>query len=516
MIDRQRISIHVAQAVQDTIANLGLKPGDKLPSQAELARQLSVSVPTLREGLERLEFVGVVRAVHGTGTIVTEPSGDGLSCALAPFLSAQPQRHHELVELFYILQSALVRDVIDFDSGETGITEQAAVVKQSDTSESLSQSLMEFFRSLCVRHPNRTILGLVNMVHELVLFRAAERGVLWPQADQIKHVVQYISDGIIAKDRTALEEKIRAYAHYFSWQSFADVTTITLGTGSPGGSFDRFGARLCSFFANINEVNIDAMTTGGGVENVDLVDLGRVGFAITQSDVALEAFRGGRLFSRPRTGIRAVCRLSPLNLWTVVRADSGVSSLHELYDARISAGAVGSSTALVTDSILETLGFSGSNHRIFRLSLLNAINALRHGELDAFFYLSQNPFVALEELHRTVPVKVLPVPEETGNRVMQKHGFWKRSYASFARLGADEPEVIQTIGMPTLLIANHEIDRDVVALTCRVIEGHAVALLVDGRSEEISLQSLFGDLPIPAHHGVEDFLQKNEHHGDEG
>src|SRR5215217_1831433 len=37
-----------------------LQPGDALPSQQELARQLSVSRPVLREAMQRLEAAGLI------------------------------------------------------------------------------------------------------------------------------------------------------------------------------------------------------------------------------------------------------------------------------------------------------------------------------------------------------------------------------------------------------------------------------------------------------------------------
>lgn len=49
-----------------------LKPGDKLPSEPELAMQLGVSRNSLREALKSLEDAGVVVRRHGKGTFVTD------------------------------------------------------------------------------------------------------------------------------------------------------------------------------------------------------------------------------------------------------------------------------------------------------------------------------------------------------------------------------------------------------------------------------------------------------------
>ncbi len=48
------------------------RPGDRLPSEPELATAYGVSRPTIREVLRSLEGDGLVRRVHGVGTFVTQ------------------------------------------------------------------------------------------------------------------------------------------------------------------------------------------------------------------------------------------------------------------------------------------------------------------------------------------------------------------------------------------------------------------------------------------------------------
>jgi GntR family transcriptional regulator len=50
----------------------GYVPGDRLPSEPDLASAYGVSRPTIREVLRSLEGDGLVRRVHGVGTFVTQ------------------------------------------------------------------------------------------------------------------------------------------------------------------------------------------------------------------------------------------------------------------------------------------------------------------------------------------------------------------------------------------------------------------------------------------------------------
>ncbi len=70
--DRVTLTQSCAEALEEAIAAGAYRPGSRLPSEAELAEQLSVSRPTLRESLRLLEERGMIRRRHGRGTFVRE------------------------------------------------------------------------------------------------------------------------------------------------------------------------------------------------------------------------------------------------------------------------------------------------------------------------------------------------------------------------------------------------------------------------------------------------------------
>ncbi len=62
--------LSVKDEIVELIAKGELKPGDKLPSEYELAKKLGVSRMTLRESLRALEEEGLVARKQGVGTFV--------------------------------------------------------------------------------------------------------------------------------------------------------------------------------------------------------------------------------------------------------------------------------------------------------------------------------------------------------------------------------------------------------------------------------------------------------------
>jgi DNA-binding FadR family transcriptional regulator len=104
------------QTVQDRIKRYiierGFRPGDPLPAEAELARALGVSRPSLREAMKALQILGVVETRHGAGTFVGRfsfsPMVDGLIFRIRSDLGRDLQTVHDLLEIRMTLENALV------------------------------------------------------------------------------------------------------------------------------------------------------------------------------------------------------------------------------------------------------------------------------------------------------------------------------------------------------------------------------------------------------------------------
>lgn len=62
----------VVEQIRALIARGELHPGDRLPAERELAKQLGISRPSLRAGLRMLVAMGLLRARHGSGTFIAD------------------------------------------------------------------------------------------------------------------------------------------------------------------------------------------------------------------------------------------------------------------------------------------------------------------------------------------------------------------------------------------------------------------------------------------------------------
>jgi GntR family transcriptional regulator, transcriptional repressor for pyruvate dehydrogenase complex len=112
--ERRSISEQVADAIRVYMQSEGLRPGDRLGREEDLARQFGVSRPTLREALRLLSSSHLVRASKGPGggifVAATPEEGIGrtVSASVASMLQAQAITTDELLETRMLFEVPLV------------------------------------------------------------------------------------------------------------------------------------------------------------------------------------------------------------------------------------------------------------------------------------------------------------------------------------------------------------------------------------------------------------------------
>jgi GntR family transcriptional repressor for pyruvate dehydrogenase complex len=92
---RTRLYEQVAEQITAWVDENGLKEGDRLPPERELATRLGVSRATLSQALVALEVIGVVTVRHGDGTVLTRPKG---STRIVDAIRQHADRLPEIIE----------------------------------------------------------------------------------------------------------------------------------------------------------------------------------------------------------------------------------------------------------------------------------------------------------------------------------------------------------------------------------------------------------------------------------
>lgn len=93
-----------ASRIMQLIADAGLKPGDRLPTERELGRKLGVSRHTVSQAVKVLAVSGVLRSRQGSGIYVTRTSPPTISGFIDVTVRGDPQQVQHLCEFRMTLE----------------------------------------------------------------------------------------------------------------------------------------------------------------------------------------------------------------------------------------------------------------------------------------------------------------------------------------------------------------------------------------------------------------------------
>ena len=124
----------VVARISELIKSAQLKPGDRLPPERNLAKQIGVSRPVLRAGLRDLSSMGVLKARQGAGTFVA----DG-----PPTLDSKPLRLLAALQGFSFDHMFETRSILEV--GAAGLAAERATSEQLAT---LADEIAEMYASL--------------------------------------------------------------------------------------------------------------------------------------------------------------------------------------------------------------------------------------------------------------------------------------------------------------------------------------------------------------------------------
>ena len=92
--DKQTLVLKLRDRILDLMRETGLKPGDKLPTEAELTQRFKISRPVVREALKLLEQDNLIYAEHGRGRFVSPMSAVQVDRPITVFESVSDMMRH--------------------------------------------------------------------------------------------------------------------------------------------------------------------------------------------------------------------------------------------------------------------------------------------------------------------------------------------------------------------------------------------------------------------------------------
>ncbi len=234
----------IAASIADAILDGAFPPGSALPPERELAEQLGVNRTSLRQGLARVQQMGLIEARHGSGNVVRDPQGlthpavvEALVRRLGPEF---------LVELFEIragLGPLIGRLAAQRSTPADAEALQSALtaVREADGAGECQAADLAYFRALIHGSRNRALGLLYRWVEQAFGGREHELTAAYDDAAAVVAGLRAITEAVLARDpdaaAAAVEDYLRASAQRMVvayGTSRAAAEAVLLGESSGG------------------------------------------------------------------------------------------------------------------------------------------------------------------------------------------------------------------------------------------------------------------------------------------
>ncbi|ERP96423.1 hypothetical protein Q669_29055 [Labrenzia sp. C1B10] len=171
-IDRpRRLPDEVAVSISSAIENGQLKPGDRLPTEAELSQRFGVARTVVREAISFLRYNGVVDSRRGVGAFVADPSKRS-AFRISPACFEKRKQIVQLLQLRTGVQAGASALAAEARSDEQ-MSEIAGLFKKMETADLLGPEAaleervdleLQLYRAITVASGNPYYVDVVTMI----------------------------------------------------------------------------------------------------------------------------------------------------------------------------------------------------------------------------------------------------------------------------------------------------------------------------------------------------------------
>lgn len=168
---RGNVTQLVIRRIKSALLSGELKPGDRLPSEPELAQRWGLGRTSVREALKMLVAIGVLEVRRGDGTFVVESVGGNALDPLVFGLLLEPGSRAELLEFRTALELDFVELAVrratedDLTAMEAAIQRLEALVAQAPAEAmQLAEADLAFHRAVQLATHNRFLAKVGDAV----------------------------------------------------------------------------------------------------------------------------------------------------------------------------------------------------------------------------------------------------------------------------------------------------------------------------------------------------------------
>ncbi len=277
--------------------------------------------------------------------------------------------------------------------------------------------------------------------------------------------------------------------------------SLTIGTASPGGVYFVYGEALAKILTEKLGIPVNQLPTQGPVHNVKLVDSGGAQLGFITMGIGLHGWNGTADWTdgKQYRNMRALFPMYDTPFQAMVLRRSGITTLAQLDQKRVSVGPKAGTGGTYTPAILKLLGISAEiNYGAFEVVATD----LLAGRDDAFTSLTGAPMPAIQETEAKEPVTFLNLSSEqieAIRKAMPEFSLSKLAAGTYRQLDKDYP----TVGVYNFAVGRADLPDDLVyQLVKAVFENQPRLVKATPTASDTLPQNVVKDTFLPFHPGA--------------
>ena len=291
----------------------------------------------------------------------------------------------------------------------------------------------------------------------------------------------------------------------------SENNNIHIGTGGTGGTYFAYGNALKDIAEQESDIEMSIQMSAGSAANLRLLENNIVGMAIVQNDTLTDAYNGkGEFEGNPLKITKAVAGLYTESYQIVVNKKLKLNSVEDLTGLRVSVGEEGSGVLKNAKNILRAYGMTVNDIDVRYLSFEDAANALKNGEIDAFFVTASAPTKAISDLaDSNVPIDILSL-DERAIRFLQNsyNGYSVTTIKKGTYKGINKD--ITTVGVMAVLVANNNMSSSNIETVLNLIKAHQDSFnKISGNTVDFFDEATLNSIVVPFHKAASEWYSAN-------
>ncbi|MFN3482245.1 TAXI family TRAP transporter solute-binding subunit [Rhabdaerophilum calidifontis] len=290
----------------------------------------------------------------------------------------------------------------------------------------------------------------------------------------------------------------------------AQAKFFRIGTGGTAGTYYPIGGIIANAISG-EKINASAVASNGSVANVNAIIGGASESGFSQADVASWAYSGTGIYEGKAKveELRAIANLYPETVHIVVKKGLNVKSPADLKGKRFSIDEPGSGSLVNARAILAAYGVGANDFKAEFLKPGPAIEKMRDGSLDGFFFTGGYPFGALTEFGATHGFELVPIDGPQAAELKKKFSFFADDVIPDNVY--KDTKGVKSLAVGAQWVTSAKVDADLVYEVTKALWSDKTRAALDAghaKGKAIRKETALAGLGIPLHPGAERFYKE--------